>query len=50
MTCILILCRNFREVCELIGMRLLQIRPETVAGLWHVAILHLYRYCCLLEV
>ena len=35
---------------ELIGMRLLQIRRETVAGLWHVALLHLYRYCCLLEV
>ena len=45
-----IIGRNFREVSELIGRRLLQIKPETVAGLWHVALLHLYRYCCLIEV
>ena len=41
------LCRNFREISEAIGARLLAIKPASVAALWHVALLHLYRYCCL---
>ena len=45
-----IISRNFREISELIGRRLLAIRPATVASLWHVALLHLYRYCCLMAV
>ena len=35
---------------ELVGSRLLQIRPEVVAGTWRVAILNLYRYACLLDI
>lgn len=42
--------RNFREISELIGLRLLAIKPATIAAMWHVALLHLYRYCCLVAV
>ena len=44
------LYRNFRHVSELVGLQLQRIKPATIAGFWHVALLHLYRYCCLLDV
>ena len=44
---LLTLLRNFREVSELVGLRLLEIKPATVARFWHAALLGLYRYCCL---
>ena len=44
------LCRDLRQAAELIGARFLQLRPELLASVWRVAILHLYRYAGLLKI
>ena len=41
---------DLRQTAELIGARLLQLRPELLASVWRVALLHLYRYAAFLKI
>ena len=38
---------DLRQTAELVGARLLQIGQVTFANIWHVALLHLYKYAAL---
>jgi hypothetical protein len=41
---------NLRQAAELVGQRVQQLRPELLASIWRVALLHLYRYAGLLRI
>lgn len=41
---------DLRQAAELIGTRFTQLRPESLAGIWRHALLHLYRHAALLKV
>ena len=42
--------RDLRQAAELVGQRLIQLRPDLLASVWHVALLHLYRYAGQLQI
>ena len=44
------LFRDLRQAAELVGQRLIQLRPDLLANVWHVALLHLYRYAGQLQI